>query len=101
MFSSKSKRILVAVALAASLGGAIPAEAADWGGSPADLLDRLAAWAFNIWSPADSEGTGELGRVYAPEAGFIDPNGGGPKTGSCAGEPGCNSPNNALGIGRP
>lgn len=97
--NSNSKRILVAAALAAILGGTVPAEAADWGRSPADLLDRLVTWAVNLWVP--SEGTGELGRVYAPEAGFIDPNGGGPKTGSCETEPGCNAPNNALGSGRP
>ncbi len=99
MSSSKSKKFLVAAALAATLGGALPAEAADWGASPADLLDRLVTWAVNIWSPAGSEG--ELGRVYAPEGGYVDPNGGGPKPGVCDTDPGCNSPKSAVAAGRP
>lgn len=102
MFTSKSKRVLVAAALVASLCAAVPAQAADWEGGSSDLLDRLVAWAVNIWViwvPVDSEG--ELGRVYAPEGGYVDPNGGGPRPGSCETDPGCNSPNNAVAGGRP
>lgn len=98
MFMNKSKRVLVTAALVASLC-AVPAQAADWEGSPSDLLDRLVAWAVNIWTPAGSEGG--LGRIYAPEGGYVDPNGGGPRTGSCETEPGCNAPKEAVAGGRP
>ena len=99
MFISKSKRVLVAAALAATLCAAVPAQAADWSGESAGFLDRLAAWVVDIWAPAEPEGG--LGRIYAPEAGFIDPNGGGPRPGSCDTDPGCNAPKGAVAAGRP
>lgn len=99
MFISKSKRVWVAAALVATLSGAVPAQAADWAAESAGFLDRLVSWVVDIWVPVDSEG--ELGRVYAPEAGFIDPNGGGPRPGSCDTDPGCNAPKEAVAAGRP
>ena len=99
MFISKSKRVLVAAALAASLCAAVPAQAADWEGSSSDLLDRLVAWVVEIWAPeAPAEG---LRAVYAPDGPFVDPNGGGPRPGSCDTEPGCNAPKQAVAAGRP
>ena len=95
MFISKSKRVLVAAALATTLCAAVPAQAADWSGESAGFLDRLVAWVVEIWEPEAPRA------VYAPDGAFVDPNGGGPRPGSCDTEPGCNSPKQAVAGGRP
>lgn len=99
MFISKSKRVLVVATLVASLCAAVPAQAADWPGESAGFLDRLVAWVVEIWElEAPAEGPRA---VYAPDGAFVDPNGGGPRPGSCDTEPGCNSPKQAVAGGRP
>lgn len=98
MFINRSKRVLVAAALVTSLCAAVPAQAAGWSGEAAGLLDRLVSWVVDLWVP-DSEG--ELGRIYAPEGGYVDPNGGGPRPG-CESDPAeCNSPKDAVVTGHP
>lgn len=99
MFISKSKRVWVAAALAATLCAAVPAQAADWSGESAGFLDRLVAWVAEIWA-AEAPAEGPRA-VYAPDGPFVDPNGGGPRPGSCDTEPGCNSPKQAVAAGRP
>jgi hypothetical protein len=100
MFSSKTKRVFVAAALAAALSGTVPAQAADWSAAPADLLDRLLAWVVEIWVP-EAPAEGGFGKAIAADGVYIDPNGGGPKTGSCDNDPGCNAPKEAVAAGRP
>lgn len=99
MLSNTSKRVFVAAALAATLCGAVPAQAAEGSGSAADLLERLVAWWAEIWQPEAP--AGGPGFTYAPDGAFVDPNGGGPRTGSCDTDPGCNAPKEAVAVGRP
>lgn len=96
MFSSTSKRVFVVTALVVTLWGAVPAQAAEGSGGAVDLLERLVAWWAEIW-----QREGEPGFTYAPDGAFVDPNGGGPRTGSCDQDPGCNAPKEAVAVGRP
>jgi len=88
----KSALLFAAVALAAVFFLAVPAEAAESRGGPPGVFDRLIAWAMDGWErwmPAVSmSGTKSDDR----EGGYLDPNGGGGRTGSCGDPAACENP---------
>jgi len=55
MSSNKAGRVLVAVALAAALGLAVPVEAFDGRGAQLGLLERLTAWFVETWMTSTEE----------------------------------------------
>lgn len=90
MSRKNAKSFFAAAVVAAGLCLAAPAQAADLGGVPSGLLERLVSWMAESWLAADA---GDIRAIVAEDGGYIDPNGGGgPKPGSCESDPGCNQP---------
>ena len=89
MSRKNTKNFFAAAVVAAGLCLAAPAQAADLGGASSGLLERLISWMAENWLAADA---GDVRAIVAEDGGYIDPNGGGPKPGSCQDDPGCNQP---------
>jgi hypothetical protein len=98
MIFIKSGRLLVAVALAATFFLALPAEAADGRGSSPGILEQLITWMTGGWDGwMQTTQADERPHPNNNEGAYIDPNGGGGRTGSCSGECGGGpGPNQAI-----
>jgi hypothetical protein len=92
--STRSGRLFAAMALAALFFLAIPAEAAEGRGGPPGLFDRLIAWVTDGWdgwlSAVSYSSKGSTSTDQ--EGGYLDPNGGGGRTGSCTDPAACENP---------
>lgn len=94
MIFTKSGRLFVAAAaLAATFFLALPAEAADGREGSPGMFEQLTAWVVESWEGwLQAAQTDGKPTSVDHEGGFVDPNGGGGRTGSCPGQGGCEGP---------
>ena len=91
MIFNKSGRLFVAVALAATFFLALPAEAADWREGSPGIFEQLTTWVVEGWEGwLQATLTDAKPNSNNNEGGHLDPNGG-PRTGACVGEGGCDN----------